>query len=258
MTFHLEEVKKVALKNPILIEGLPGIGNVGKIATDFMIENLKAKKLASISSHSFPHAVFVNEDNLIELPLIEVYHKKIHGQDYLFLSGDIQPVDEESCYGFCDVILDYLEKRKVKEIITLGGIGLSDIPKNPNVYSTANTKSILKKYKHKNIKSNIYGIVGPIVGVSGLLIGLSQKRNIPGMAILAETFGHPNYLGIKGAREILKVLDSQHKLGLDLKELTKEIKALEKDLKLKGKGLDNLKKLSDHIKKEGKDINYIG
>jgi len=32
--------KPLKLKNPILIEGLPGIGNVGKIAIDYIIDNL--------------------------------------------------------------------------------------------------------------------------------------------------------------------------------------------------------------------------
>ena len=36
--------KKVKIKNPVLLEGLPGIGNVGKIAADFIIEEIKAKK----------------------------------------------------------------------------------------------------------------------------------------------------------------------------------------------------------------------
>ena len=33
------------IRNLLLIEGLPGVGNVGKIAMDFMIDSLKAKKL---------------------------------------------------------------------------------------------------------------------------------------------------------------------------------------------------------------------
>ena len=36
---------KIEIKNPILIAGLPGIGNVGKIAVDFLIEEMKAKKI---------------------------------------------------------------------------------------------------------------------------------------------------------------------------------------------------------------------
>ena len=39
---------KLKLNKPIFIEGLPGIANVGKIAVDFMIDELKAKKLYSI------------------------------------------------------------------------------------------------------------------------------------------------------------------------------------------------------------------
>ena len=48
------------LQDPILIEGLPGIGNVGKIAVDFMVGELKAKRLYSFFSYRFPHSVFVN------------------------------------------------------------------------------------------------------------------------------------------------------------------------------------------------------
>ncbi len=43
MSFKINQVNKLPnLKDAILIEGLPGIGNVGKIALDFMVENLKA------------------------------------------------------------------------------------------------------------------------------------------------------------------------------------------------------------------------
>ena len=59
--------KRPKLKDPILIAGLPGIGNVGKIAADFLIDNLGARKIYDIFSHSFPNSVFVGEDNLIEL-----------------------------------------------------------------------------------------------------------------------------------------------------------------------------------------------
>lgn len=54
--------KKVPkLSNVILIEGLPGIGNVGKIAIDFIVNELKAKSFADISSYDMPNSVFVNE-----------------------------------------------------------------------------------------------------------------------------------------------------------------------------------------------------
>jgi proteasome assembly chaperone (PAC2) family protein len=68
--------KKAVLKNPILIVGLPGIGNVGKIVVDFLIDELKAKKMYEIHSRHFPNTVFVNDNNLVSLPSVEIFCKK--------------------------------------------------------------------------------------------------------------------------------------------------------------------------------------
>ena len=170
--------KKPKLNNPILIEGLPGIGNVGKVAVDFIIEELKAKKLFDMFSYSFPHSVFVNEKNLVELPSISVYYKEFNDKkrsDLLLLAGDVQPIDEESCYSFCDKMLDIFTEFKGIEIVTLGGIGLQQIPKKPKVYCTSNQKDIVKRFNvccENKIHPELFGIVGPIVGVTGLLLGL--------------------------------------------------------------------------------------
>lgn len=258
MTWKIKQISKPKISNPILIEGLPGMGNVGKISVDFMIESLKAKKILEIYSYSFPHSVFVNEENLVELPVIEVYHKKIKNKDLLLLAGDIQPLDEESCYEFCEQILDVFQRFKGREIVTIGGIGLHKIPKNPRVYCTANTKNIISKYKTDGVSNELFGMIGPIVGVSGLLVGLAGQRRISAVSLLAETYGHPTYLGIKGAREILKSLSKSLNLDLDLKKLDKEVSSIEKDIKIKDK---QFRKVAREIQKSsvnGRDVNYIG
>jgi len=257
MVFLLKELNKVNINKPVLIVGLPGIGNVGKIAVDFIIDNLKAQKIFDIESYNFPHAVFVNEKNMVELPTIEIYYKRANNKDLLFLAGDIQPIDESSCYEFCNKILDFFEKYNGTEIITIGGIGLSEMPSDPRVYCTANDKKIIEKYKFKNLSNNIYGIVGPIIGVTGVLVGLAGKRNIPSIAFLAETYGHPNYLGIKSAREILKILDSKFNLNLNFTELNKEVTDIEKNLRKKIKQIDQFR-ITKADERPTSKINYIG
>ena len=263
-TWKIDHIsKKPKLNNPVLIEGLPGIGNVGKVAVDFLIDELKAKKLYEITSNTFPHSVFVNEDNLVELPMIEVFYKKFPGkrQDLILLGGDVQPIDEVSSYEFSEKVLDIAEQFKGKEIITLGGIGLAEIPKKPKVYCTGNTKKIIQKYKNGMVNDKLYGVVGPIVGVSGLLIGLAKRRNIDAISFLSETYGHPMYLGIKGAIEILKVLDKELKLNISMKRLNKEIKEIETDVLERTEQMNEvtrqtaLKKLKS---KFGDDVDYIG
>ncbi|MBI2657438.1 PAC2 family protein [Candidatus Woesearchaeota archaeon] len=254
--------KTPKLNNPIFIEGLPGIGNVGKVAVDFLIDELKAKKLYEITSYTFPHSVFVNEDNLVELPIVEIFYKQSSGKrDLLLLGGDVQPVDEISSYEFSDKVLDIVEKFSGKEVITLGGIGLAEIPKKPKVYCTGNTKKIISKYKNGLVNDNLYGVVGPIVGVSGLLLGLASRRKIEAVSFLAETYGHPMYLGIKGAKEILKVLDKNLGLKLDINKLDREIKDIEGEILKKTEQLSEVTKqaaLKRLQKKLGKELDYIG
>ena len=254
MMFKIKSLQNPKLKNPILIEGLPGMGNVGKIAVDFMIEHMQAKKFLEISSHSFPNSVFVNEKNLIELPKIEMYYKNTKENSIMFLAGDVQPTDEKSCYAFCEEVLNVIEKYNAKEVITLGGIGLPENPKKPAVYKTGNDKKLIEKYKAKQVSTSLYGFVGPIVGVSGVLLGLSAEHKIPAISFLAETFGHPNHLGIKGAREILDVLNKNLKLKLDLTELDAEISDINEEFESEK---DFFKNIKQSIQPK-KDTTYIG
>lgn len=262
-TWKINQIGKLPkLKNPVLIEGLPGIGNVGKVAVDFVIDEIKAKKIYEINSYTFPHSVFINEDNLVELPTIEVFYKKTNGKkkDLLLLTGDIQPIDEVSSYEFSEKMLDMMKKFNGKEIITLGGIGLAEIPKKPKVYCTGNSKDIIKKYKD-TANEKLYGVVGPIVGVSGLLLGLAEKKKIKAVSFLAETYGHPMYLGIKGAREILNILNKKLKLGVKVGRLDKEIKDIESEIMKRTEELTKVSKQTALRKlkgKIGKDISYIG
>jgi len=247
------------IKKPILIEGLPGIGNVGKIVVDFIIEELKAKKIYEFTSHTFPHSVFVNEKNLVELPKVEMYHVKLK-YDLLLLAGDVQPIEEVPSYEFSELIVNMVKKYGGQEIITLGGIGLPNIPKVPNVYCTANSKSLISKYKKDTkIDSNLYGVVGPIIGATGLLVGLAGKENIPAICLLAETYAHPMFLGIKGSREILKILSKKLGLRLQLKKLDKEIKEIEAEMKKTDDFANvSISSAKDKLSRYRKSIDYIG
>jgi uncharacterized protein (TIGR00162 family) len=257
--------KKPKLQNPIFIEGLPGIGNVGKLAIDFLIEEIKAKKIAEFTSYSFPHSVFINEDNLVELPTIEIYYKRFKNKkkDLLLLAGDVQPIDEQSCYEFSNKVLDIAKEFECSEIITLGGIAMKIEPKKPTVFCTGNNKELINAYKKsmKNINNNLYGTIGPIIGVSGVLLGLAGKKNIKAVSLLAETYGHPMYLGIKGTKEILKVLDKRFNLKLNLKAIDKEIEGIDGEISQKAISaaeLQRTKAISKLKNKLGNDCRYIG
>src|SRR5438034_7030264 len=55
------------LEDPTFIEGLPGIGNVGKLAAEHLKDELKAVKFAEIFSKYFPPQVLVQDDGQVKL-----------------------------------------------------------------------------------------------------------------------------------------------------------------------------------------------
>src|SRR3989339_1426304 len=166
--------------------------------------------------------------------------------------------DDESCYTFCETILAIAKQFKCSEIITTGGIGLQNVPEKCRVYCTANDAGLLKAYARKEflLEEDIFGVVGPIVGVSGILLGLGKKRGIKGVALLAETFGHPMYLGIKGAKEIIQVLERKFNYGIDINRMSKEIIEVEKELMKKTK--EWISESRAGAKGQKKEISYIG
>ena len=84
--------KKVQLKNAILLEGLPGVGNVGKLATAHLIAELGATKCTEIYSSHFPPQVLIEESGEVRLVNNELFYwrGKKDARDLLFLTGEYQ------------------------------------------------------------------------------------------------------------------------------------------------------------------------
>ena len=111
----------------------------------------------------------------------------------------------------------------------------------------------MDEFSDKRINKKIFGTVGPIIGVTGLLVGLAKEYKINAICLLAQTFGHHNYLGIKGARELLKILDDQFKFNLNFNSLDKEIKEIEKEIKTKTQEITGVTQV-----KPTQEVSYIG
>jgi len=249
--YIVKHIKKVSLKKPILIEGLPGIGNVARISVDFLINKLKAKKILELYSFHFPNAVFLGENHKVEMPRIEFYHYKHKTRDIVFLIGDIQPADEYASYSFSEQIIEVAHSLKVSEIITLGGINSREETEKPKVYGAFTDESFIKPLKKIGVSFERKGSI-ILIGAAGLMLGLGELKKIKGFALLAETTIEQNRLGLNAAKAILLVLVKY--LGLKISE--KEINSDLKEFKIKPK---IMKKIAGkpQLKPTG-PINYIG
>jgi hypothetical protein len=234
-------------ETPILIEGLPGIGNVGKIVVDYLIDKYKAKKVVSYFSYDLPNSVFVTESNDVVLPTIDVYLTTINKQDFFFVTGDAQPNAERASYTLTQELLSFAKKHNVKQIVATGGIGLPEEPESPEVYILANKTC---KKEDFSAKDEVFGTVGSVIGVSGLLVGLEET--IPSCVLLVETFGHPMYIGIKESKTLLECIDKTFSMDVDYKDLDEEIISLDEQDE------DDVTPPKFSKLRKQRDTNYIG
>ena len=198
-------LEEIDLKDPIFIEALPGIGHVGKLAADHMIDELNATKFAELYSYHFPPQVFVDEDGLVESMVNEFYYLKSQGnekRDYIILVGNSQALSPEGQYQLSGEILDFVEKFGVKEMYTLGGLATGHPIEESRVFGAATDIEIIESLKELDIE--IRAADGGIVGASGLLLGLGKLRNIKGACLMGETPGY--FIDPEAAEAILEKL----------------------------------------------------
>ena len=249
----VRDIKKVPkLTNPLLIEGLPGIGNVGKLAVEHLIDTINATKYAEIYCKDFPPQVFINADGTIELVKNEFYYKKTkkkNQRDLILVTGDYQGLSSQGQYELVDQILNLADDVGVKELFTLGGYGLGHEIEEPQVLCATTHKSLVKEMKKHGavFKKNEPG--GGIVGASGLLLGLGKLRGFKGTCFMGET---PGYLvDPKSAKAVLNVLMSITNVEVDLSALEDKAKEIEQIAQ-------QLKEIETSAKEKPEDLKYIG
>src|SRR5512137_2523723 len=96
--------EKPKLREPVMVEGLPGVGNVGKLAAEHMVDQLKAVKFADVFSKYFPPQVLVNDSGTIRLVSNELYYvmRPDKPNDLVILVGDYQGLTPDGQYELSD------------------------------------------------------------------------------------------------------------------------------------------------------------
>lgn len=207
------------LDKPILIEGLPGVGNVGKIAADFLAEKLNAKRFATVYSDSFPPQVMLDNDCVIDMACNELYYvNDVNGKDIIFLLGEYQGTTPEGQYLICeDLMKDVFIRMDVSKMITLGGYGTGKMTDTPRVLGAVSDIDMKVDLQDHGVIFSPGEPAGGIVGASALLVGFGKIYGIPSVCLMGETSGY--FVDHKSGIALLKVLESIIGIELDHAEL---------------------------------------
>jgi len=233
MKVEVKECCKFKVKNPVLIEGFPGIGMVGTISTVYLSEKLNMKLAGYVASSRFPPISAIHDYKPVSPARIYVSEK--HNLMVLF-SEFVIPADV--VYHLTEAILEYAKKKKAKAVYSLAGIASQQpTSKLHGIASTPKMSELLKSHGIELIKE------GATQGVSGLLIAECASESFPAANILAET---QQAMDPKSAATLLDKLSEIIGVPIDTEPLRKEGDQIESKMK---EAIEKMRALHNDYKK---------
>ena len=209
---EIETVAEPTLSDPVLIEGLPGVGHVGKLAAEYLLEEFESELVRRVYADEFPPQVSIDEDGVAELVCAEFHAVETDGRDLLVLTGDHQAGSNAGHYRLTESFLDVAEGTGVVDLFALGGVPTGELIEEYHVLGAVTDAGLKADLEAEGVEFREDEPAGGIVGVSGLLLGLGMRRDIDAACLMGETSGY--LVDPKSARAVLEVLESL--LGFDL------------------------------------------
>jgi len=229
MRVEIKQVAKAKLKNPVIIEGFPGVGMLGTLGATYLAETLDMKLIGYFTSCKFPPIASIH--NYAPSFPARIYASEKLNMIVLF-SEFVIPA--EAVYLLTQEILKFAKQYKASAIISLAGIG-AEKP-DTQVYGIASTPALSKKLENAGVKLIKEGATQ---GVSGLLIAECAAEGFPAANMMAQT-NQP--LDPIAAARLLDCASKVSGVKVDTNKLRTEGNQIQDKLK---KSIDKIKDMHD-------------
>ena len=175
---QIEVVRDMELESPVLVEGLPGVGLVGKIAADHLVRTFDMDHYASCHCEGLPKVAAYQEDDPAVRPPVRIYADE--GRDLLVLQSDV-PVSPERATAFSTCVTGWLVEEDVTPIY------LSGLPAEkdgvPEMYgiSTGDGDALLAE--HDIAQPSESGLVS---GPTGALLSEASQADLDSLGLIVQ------------------------------------------------------------------------
>jgi len=203
-------------KHPIIVEGFPGFGLVGSIATEFLIEHCKCEEIGSHYFDKLPATLAVHEGRIIR-PL-NIHYNEEHNLVIIHAISGGPGLEWE----ISDFVLELAKQLEAKEIVSLEGVGSVQASEESKVFYVTSDQSKTEHLKNLGMDELKEGI---LVGVTSALL---MKSHIPITALFAET--HSELPDSKASAKVVEKLNALLNLNIDTHPLLEQAEKFEEKL----------------------------
>ena len=217
-------------KGSTFICGLPGVGLVGNIVANFLVNNLKLKQVGIIDGPAFP-SISVVKDGIPNHPMRLYAGEQICNdgkcnQIVICVSDFVPPVSVTK--DLVDCIFDWAKEKGCTSFIV--GEGFSIPQKNQDkdsiVYGVSSTEASKDWINNAKVTPFEFGTIG---GFTGVMLNQGRLRSVNVLGLLAEV--EEDIPDALAASKIIEAIDKLLlEIDLDPKPLLDEAASLEKEL----------------------------
>ncbi|MDB2225456.1 proteasome assembly chaperone family protein [Halorubrum ezzemoulense] len=222
---EIDEVATPELDDPVLIEGLPGVGHVGKLAAEHILEEFDGELVRRVYATEFPPQVSVDDEGVAELTCAEFHAVETDGADLLVLTGDHQAGSNAGHYRLTSTFLDVAAEFGAERAFALGGVPTGELVEEYTVLGAVSDGDLTADLEDAGVEFRADEPAGGIVGVSGLVLGLGGRRGFDATCLMGETSGY--LVDPKSARAVLEVLEAVLDLRVDYESLEDRAEEME-------------------------------
>ncbi len=207
-----------------LVVGLPGMGRVGYIVANYLLEKLGGFEVAEVYSMFFPPQLVVGEDAIGSLFTGRIYDA---GRALIF-TADTQPQSPEGQNAVSKKVIEILAKKGLTFVIAAAAYVVPHVGRERRVYVVGTEREALERF------TSIGAIAlrgGVISGINGIIVGWSKYYGIPGAVLLGETWAPIVEVGeadFRAAKYVIDILGRFLDVELDLSELDDYATSVEK------------------------------
>ena len=207
----------VSSKNPVILEGFPGIGLVGNIVATQIASELKMKQIGTIESRLFP-PITVLYEGIVHAP-VRIYEDTQN--EFIVVLSDIL-IHPMTAYDIGKAITSWAQSLNARLNIPIAGI--ATMREQRTVYAAATGAEQLNLVKDKAETL----VTGSISGIAGSIMNESYISKLPALCLLGETQGPTP--DPRAAARVIDVINDLLKLNISTQKLVEEADHIETEL----------------------------
>ena len=171
-----------------ILEAVPGVGNVGKIVVDSLVDKHPSRTIGWILHPDFPPHSTLDGNGFVSPPRININSILLpDGRTVITVGGPLQPMTAAGQHEVSEAILEMASESDTPQLLVLAGLAAGTDDREIHVICA--DAEVRKNLEANDIPVSKEHPKAGMIGIAGLLISLSPLYGVPAIGLVAETIG---------------------------------------------------------------------